>query len=334
MYGSISASGTSKARVPSSAGFGMSRVLQSEVARRARAVASGRSLRCALRASNSARARCCFSATSARKAGFCSGDRSALTTFTTREASSTCTAPCAYCGAIFTAVCGALVVAPPMSSGTCSPSRVISRATCTISSSEGVIRPESPMTSTCCSCAAAEDLARRTPSRPGRRPRSCCRPAPRPRCSCRCRARRPSRWRAAPCPGRASPPPRSAVCLFSSSMKGVSQATARFITRADFTTWGRNILPAPNRSPTTRMPSMSGPSMMSQRARILLPRLLGVGLDEGVDALHQRVREALRDRRARARPGPPSAPSSRRRPAAPSAPRRRRPAARSRRGAG
>ena len=33
------------------------------------------------------------------------------------------------------------------------------------------------------------------------------------------------------------------------------------MTRADLTTWGRNIFPAPKRSPTTPMPSMSGPSM-------------------------------------------------------------------------
>ena len=33
------------------------------------------------------------------------------------------------------------------------------------------------------------------------------------------------------------------------------------MTRADLTTCGRNILPAPNRSPTTFMPSIRGPSM-------------------------------------------------------------------------
>ncbi len=37
------------------------------------------------------------------------------------------------------------------------------------------------------------------------------------------------------------------------------------MTRALFTTCGRNILPAPKRSPTTFMPSISGPSMTSQR---------------------------------------------------------------------
>ena len=69
----------------------------------------------------------------------------ALTTPTARDASSTCTTSRAYAGAIFTAVCALLVVAPPIRSGTAKPSRAISRATCTISSNDGVIRPLSPM---------------------------------------------------------------------------------------------------------------------------------------------------------------------------------------------
>ncbi len=48
---------------------------------------------------------------------------------------------------------------------------------------------------------------------------------------------------------------------FSASMNGIRCATACFMTRADFTTCGRNILPEPNRSPTTFMPSISGPSI-------------------------------------------------------------------------
>ena len=40
-------------------------------------------------------------------------------------------------------------------------------------------------------------------------------------------------------------------------------ATAFFITRALLTTCGRNIRPAPNRSPTTFIPAISGPSMTS-----------------------------------------------------------------------
>ena len=53
----------------------------------------------------------------------------------------------------------------------------------------------------------------------------------------------------------ASPP------FISASMCGVSFATAFFITLALLTTCGRNILPDPNRSPTTFIPSISGPSM-------------------------------------------------------------------------
>ena len=55
--------------------------------------------------------------------------------------------------------------------------------------------------------------------------------------------------------------PLAALASFSASMYGSSPATACFMTRADFTTCGRNILPAPNRSPTTFMPAISGPSM-------------------------------------------------------------------------
>jgi hypothetical protein len=51
-------------------------------------------------------------------------------------------------GAIFTAVCIREVVAPPISSGTSKSCLFISFATCTISSSEGVISPLRPMTST------------------------------------------------------------------------------------------------------------------------------------------------------------------------------------------
>ncbi|ETH50634.1 homocysteine S-methyltransferase [Bordetella pertussis H973] len=64
-------------------------------------------------------------------------------------------------------------------------------------------------------------------------------------------------------------PPAAAIWRFSSSMKGIRCATACFITRADFTTCGRNILPAPNRSPTTFMPSISGaggPQRLGRRA--------------------------------------------------------------------
>ena len=59
---------------------------------------------------------------------------------------------------------------------------------------------------------------------------------------------------------------RPLVCApsdFSASMNGNRWATAFFITRADFTTCGRNIFPAPNRSPTMFMPAINGPSITS-----------------------------------------------------------------------
>ena len=56
-------------------------------------------------------------------------------------------------------------------------------------------------------------------------------------------------------------------------------------------------MPAPNRSPTTFMPSISGPSITSSGRAARLPRLLGVLLDEVDDAVDERVREPLLDRR-------------------------------------
>ena len=64
-----------------------------------------------------------------------------------------------YSGAILTAVCCGLVVAPPISSGSVMPRRSISRATPTISSSDGVISPLRPITSTPCSTAAFRILS-------------------------------------------------------------------------------------------------------------------------------------------------------------------------------
>ena len=70
------------------------------------------------------------------------------------------------------------------------------------------------------------------------------------------------------------------------------------MTRADFTTCGRNILPSPNGSPTTFMPSISGPSITSigrPPRGDLLAHLFGVLDDEGGNAVHQRVRQARLD---------------------------------------
>ena len=56
-------------------------------------------------------------------------------------------------------------------------------------------------------------------------------------------------------------PVRASSAAFSASINGIKCATAVFITRADLTTCGKNILPCPNKSPTTFMPSINGPSI-------------------------------------------------------------------------
>ena len=157
------------------------------VARRRRAAAAG----CLSFSACCSRSRSCstrFSSSSSRRR-FGSSRRE--TTSTTRLASSTCTVSLPYSGAIFTAVCCREVVAPPIRSGSSSRRRSISRATSTIWSSDGVISPERPTTSTPSALGGVEDPCRAGPSRRGRSPRSRCSRARRRRCSCRCRARRP-----------------------------------------------------------------------------------------------------------------------------------------------
>ena len=87
------------------------------------------------------RSRSCSSRLSASSVPRRTGSSRSETTPTTREASSTCTVSRPYAGAIRTAVCWRDVVAPPIRSGSSSPRRSISLATCTISSRDGVIRP-------------------------------------------------------------------------------------------------------------------------------------------------------------------------------------------------
>ena len=67
-----------------------------------------------------------------------------VATGTARLASRTCTTPPEYFGAIFTAVCFRLVVAPPISSGIFNPRSSINSATIIICSRLGVISPERP----------------------------------------------------------------------------------------------------------------------------------------------------------------------------------------------
>ncbi len=72
---------------------------------------------------------------------------SAAAVGTEREASFTHTTGPSYFGSTLTAVCARDVVAPPTSSGMSSPSRCISVANPTISSRDGVMRPDRPMMS-------------------------------------------------------------------------------------------------------------------------------------------------------------------------------------------
>ena len=166
--------------------------------------------------------------------------------------------PPAYCGSIFTAVCAGEVVAPPMSSGWRYPSRCISFATCTISSSEGVIKPGQADEARAFARRRLENLLAghhdaevdhfevialedhaddvladvvHVALDGGHH-----------HLAVRARGRR----------------------LFSLLDVGDQHRRPPSSSRArDFTTCGRNILPAPNRSPTTFMPSISGPSITS-----------------------------------------------------------------------
>ena len=76
-------------------------------------------------------------------------------------------------------------------------------------------------------------------------------------------------------------------------MNGCRYATAFFITRADFTTCGKNILPAPNKSPTTFMPAISGPSMTASGLPYFCRASSVSCFDVIHDALHERVLEAF-----------------------------------------
>ena len=81
------------------------------------------------------------------------------TTPTTRDASSTYNVGDEYSGAMRTAVCWREVVAPPIRRGSSIPRRSISFATPTISSSDGVIRPETPTMSHASSAAVSSRVS-------------------------------------------------------------------------------------------------------------------------------------------------------------------------------
>ena len=96
---------------------------------------------------------------SCKKGSFCSLFNKAPATVTLLDASSTCTTPFSYSGAIFTAVCILDVVAPPINKGCFIFLRFISRAICTISSKDGVINPLNPIISACSLSAASKILS-------------------------------------------------------------------------------------------------------------------------------------------------------------------------------
>ena len=137
------------------------------------------------------------------------------------------------------------------------PRRCISCATCAISSSDGVMSPDSPTMSALRSAAVSRIFCAGTIT-----PRSI--------------TSKLLHWSTTPTmflPMSWTSPltvaitivpfarPASPERAFSSSMNGTRWPTACFMTRADLTTCGRNILPAPKRSPTTFMPAISGPSI-------------------------------------------------------------------------
>ena len=153
MYGVSSSSAGSTRRRPVNEGTGRSAASQSVrngLARASAYVASFRSPR----RENCSRSRAWSARFPASNAARRSGFSRPETTSTTREASATWTVLPSNAGAIRTAVCWRDVVAPPMSSGVRIFRRRISPATNTISSSDGVIRPLSPIRSAPSSAAA------------------------------------------------------------------------------------------------------------------------------------------------------------------------------------
>ena len=79
----------------------------------------------------------------------------------------------------------------------------------------------------------------------------------------------------------------------SASMNGIRCATAFFMTRADFTTCGRNILPEPNRSPTHVHAVHERAFDDVQRMLGGEARFFGVFDDVLIVARHQRMAQAL-----------------------------------------
>jgi len=83
-------------------------------------------------------------------------------------------------------------------------------------------------------------------------------------------------------------------------MKGIRCATACFITRADFTTCGRNILPGAEQVAddvhAVHQRAFDHVQRTAAVASISRQRFFGVVGDEVGDAVHQRVRSGAADR--------------------------------------
>mmetsp|Transcript_656 Transcript_656/g.1782 ORF Transcript_656/g.1782 Transcript_656/m.1782 type:complete len:323 (+) Transcript_656:1287-2255(+) len=181
------------------------------------------------------------------------------TTGTLRDASSTYTTGPEYTGEILTAVCIFDVVAPPMIRGSFMPRSSIFFATVTISSSDGVMRPDRPITSALCSMAASRILSGGVMT-PMSTTLKLLQPSTTPTMFLPMSCTSPLTVAMRKMPA-CEFSPLVPLSRFSSSMYGMRCATAFFITRALLMTCGKNILPAPKRSPTVFMPSMRGPSM-------------------------------------------------------------------------
>ena len=112
-----------------------------------------------------------------------------------------------------------------------------------------------------------------------------------------------------PC-GSVSSPAASARAR-SSSMKGSRWADGPLHDAGALHHLGQEHLPEPNRSPTTFIPAISGPSITASGRSVGLAGLLRVRLDVVDDPVHQRVLEALLHRALRqassaTRAAPPS----------------------------
>ena len=147
------------------------------------------------------------------------------------------------------------MVAPPIITGRFKPKRVISPKKYSISSKEGVIKPLNAMMSAFSSIAVWMILSAGTIT-----PKSIT--SKLLHCITTLTMFLPMSCTSPFTVAITTLPLLEPFCLVA-LINGSKYATDCFITRADFTTCGRNILPSPNKSPTTSMPAINGPSITS-----------------------------------------------------------------------